>query len=384
MIEPGTYAEPRPWEHFLLPEGALAARTTEEGTRFELRLGEPMQEVAYLDGAGLTAIDLPPGWQMTLDERMGTGGPAPTGEPIYFRERLQPVRASNDRGLDVTAELASRDEIAAPVGDLDPRFIGRLADEHVLTLEFGRELGGGSPVLLADGWVEYPYSQTVFAAWQAEETFDPVTLEYRTAGGDWQVYADRFGYPAGMPRQMALPLPDLPADVTAIRLRTNLEVYWDRLSIVFAETPPADHREHALPLVEALLAKTGFPRRDTGEQRLPSYDYEDRSPFWDTEYPEGYYTALGPVEPLIEAVDDAVVTIGPGEEAQLAFGSELPPLSDGWSRQFVLTVNGWAKDMDMYTADGGTVGPFPTRDGAMSASARELMDRYTVRYQAGR
>jgi hypothetical protein len=40
--------------------------------------------------------------------------------------------------------------------------------------------------------------------------------------------------------------------------------------------------------------------------------------------------------------------------------------------------------MDLYTADGGTVGPFPSRDGQMSADAAELMERYTVRYQAGR
>jgi hypothetical protein len=388
MIEPGVYAEPRPWERFILPAGALAARTTEDGSRFELRLGEPMQEVAYLDGASLTAVDLPPGWQMTLDERMGTSGPSPTGAGIYYRQQDMPTSVTNDRGEDVTATLHSRDSIAAPVGALDARFIGRLAEEHVLTLTFDQALAGASesrtPVLLADAWVEYPYSQTIFAAWQAEASFDPVTLEFRGADGEWRVYAAQFGYPAGMPRQMALPLSELPAGVTAIRLRTNLEVYWDRIAIVYSEAPPTAQREQVLSLVAADLTKSGFPRRENGAQRLPSYDYADREPFWDTEYPAGYYTALGPVEPLLELVDDAVVTIGPGEEAQLAFSSDLPPLPPGWTRNFVLEVNGWAKDMDLYTADGGTVGPFPSRDGQMSADAAELMERYTVRYQDGR
>jgi len=378
MIEPGVSAEPRPWERFLLPAAALAER---EG-RYEMRLGEPMQEVAYLDGASLSAVDLPPGWSLTLDERMGTGGPAPSGEAIYYRREAVPVRASNDRGEDVLAAISALDQRAAPVGELDRRFIGRLAGEHVLTLEFDQALAG-SPVLLAEAWVEYPYSQTVFAAWQADASYDPVTLEYRGVDGEWHLYADRFGYPAGMPRQMTLPLNDLPAGVIALRLRTNLEVYWDRIEVVFAETPPT-LTEHQLPLASARLAKAGFPRRDTAAQRLPSYDYEDRSPFWDTEYPAGYYTALGPVDPLVSSVDDAVVTIGPGEEAQLAFAAELPALAEGWSRRFVLTVNGWAKDMDLYTADGGTVGPFPTRGGTISAEAQALMDRYTVRYQAGR
>jgi hypothetical protein len=40
--------------------------------------------------------------------------------------------------------------------------------------------------------------------------------------------------------------------------------------------------------------------------------------------------------------------------------------------------------MDLYTADGGTVGPFPSRDGTVSATAAALMERYSVRYQAGR
>ena len=50
----------------------------------------------------------------------------------------------------------------------------------------------------------------------------------------------------------------------------------------------------------ARLASSGYPRRSNGAQRLPGYDYEQRSQYWDTRYLSGYYTRFGPVEELIE------------------------------------------------------------------------------------
>ena len=47
-----------------------------------------------------------------------------------------------------------------------------------------------------------------------------------------------FGYPAGMPRTMAMPLPTLPQGSTAIRLRTNLEIHVDQVRVVEVESCP--------------------------------------------------------------------------------------------------------------------------------------------------
>ncbi len=73
-----------------------------------------MEEACYLDSAHLTAYDLPPGWSMTLGERMGILGPQPTGQPIFYRRTLTPRTALNDRGHDVTHTIAKRDLKAAP------------------------------------------------------------------------------------------------------------------------------------------------------------------------------------------------------------------------------------------------------------------------------
>ena len=379
-VGPGEYAEPRPWENLLLPSEALVPR---DG-RYQLKAAEPMEEVAYLDALQLVAFDLPPGWDMVLDERMAVRGPEPTGEPRFYREERLPARVVNDRGQTVTGVLREVDREAAPVGALDHRFIGRLAHEHVLTLAFADAIdqGPGEPMLVADGWVEYPYSQTMFAAWQAGAAYEAPTIEARGGDGSWQTLLPELGYPAGMPRRMSVPLEDLPEGTDALRIRSNMEVYWDRLAVAYAEPLPGARRRE-LPLLEARVAKTGFARRTTGDQRLPHYDYEERAPFWDTRYPAGRYTRFGPARALVAEVDDAVAIIGPGEELHAAFQAVQDPVQPGWSRRLVLETDGWAKDMDLYTRDGETVGPLPAR-GRVDPVRDRLHSQYNTRYRAGR
>ena len=94
----------------------------------------------------------------------------------------------------------------------------------------------------------------------------------------------------------------------------------------------------------------------------------------------GYYTAFGPVGELLASADDAVAIIGPGEEVYLEFAAELPVLPSGWKRRLVLETNGWAKDMDLYTADGATVEPLPV-SGKPTARRDALNGQYNTRYR---
>jgi Tfp pilus assembly protein PilF len=373
MIEPGVYAPPRPVEAFPMPEGLIAERAG----RYALKLSEPMEEACYLDAVRLVEHHLPPGWSMTLDERMGVAGPEPTGEPVFFRRWLAPVRARDEEGRDVLAELEAADGRAAPLPPLDRRFIGRLAREHVLTLEFDEPLGGPRPVLIADGWVEYPYSQTMFAAWQAEAAYSAPTIEARGADGGWTTIAEQFGYPAGMPRQMSAPLNGLPAGATALRVRGTMEVYWDRIFVALAEPCP-EARRMDLPLASARLARTGFPRRVGGPGERPDFNYDDRLSAWDTRHQLGFYTAFGAVADLLRRADGALVVFGPGEEVHMEFDTAgAPAPTPGWSRRHVLELAGWCKDMDLFTFQGETVEPLPV-------AAPHGADERRVRFQFGR
>jgi hypothetical protein len=59
----------------------------------------------------------------------------------------------------------------------------------------------------------------------------------------------------------------------------------------------------------------------------------------------GMYTRYGAVEKLLAEVDDRLVIMGSGDEVQLRFrAAGLPALPVGWKRDFLLLVDGWAKD----------------------------------------
>jgi Tfp pilus assembly protein PilF len=374
---PGVYDPPRPRENVLLPDGLLASRNG----RYELKITEPMEEAAYVDSVRLVAYDLPPGWSMVLDERKAISKPEATGDPRFYREELLPVHAVADEGEDVTRAVTTADGVAASPGRVDPRFIGR-TDNHLLTLRFDRALDSprGAPMLVADGWIEYPYAQTLFAAWQAGAEYVAPTIEARGADGQWRVLRREFGYPAGMPRRMSLPLGRLPAGTKELRIRTTQEIYWDRLAVAYAE-PNAVAASRVLPLTSARLASSGFPLREMHAWRRPSYDYDRRTPLWDTRYLKGDYTVRGPVTDLVAGQDGAVAIFGPGEELHLEFDASQAPLKPGWTRRFVLEARGWCKDMDLYTKDGDTVEPLP---GIRGPAATRLQQRYTTRYESGR
>jgi hypothetical protein len=178
---------------------------------------------------------------------------------------------------------------------------------------------------------------------------------------------------------MSVPLATLPKRTKALRLTTNQEIYWDRIAVVYADSPPAVHTTR-LPLARAELQARGFAPPPPGPQRQPHYDYERRSPFWDTRYLLGNYTAFGTVGELLATADDGLAIIGPGEEIQLEFAARVPALTRGWRRRLVLEANGWAKDMDLYTADGATLEPLPV-SGKPAARRDALNRQYNTRYR---
>jgi hypothetical protein len=74
----------------------------------------------------------------------------------------------------------------------------------------------------------------------------------------------------------------------------------------------------------------------------------------------GQYTKYGDVTPLVMTLDDRLVIMGSGDELRLRFPvSSLPALAPGWRRDFLLFVDGWAKDADANTAFSQSVEPLP-------------------------
>jgi hypothetical protein len=89
----------------------------------------------------------------------------------------------------------------------------------------------------------------------------------------------------------------------------------------------------------------------------------------------GFYTRYGDVRQLLRDVDDRLVIMGAGDEIQLVFNAgALPNPPAGWRRDFLLKVDGWAKDADANTAFSQTVEPLPFH--AMSAYPYGRAERF--------
>jgi hypothetical protein len=101
---------------------------------------------------------------------------------------------------------------------------------------------------------------------------------------------------------------------------------------------------------------TMYPERKQPE----SFEYAQSMPTSMWNPTAGRYTQYGDVRPLLTSVDDRFVIMGSGDELRLLFPTRnLPALKKDWKRDFLLVVDGWAKDADANTAYSQTVEPLP-------------------------
>jgi len=369
------YGIPRPWENYLLNSQQISS----ENGVFKLQFTEPMEESAYLDQLTIQVVDVPEPWKVILDERMGISDPQVTGKLLYYQQMVHPQQVLTKSGIDVTELALKTDKRAIKIENQDRRFLG-LLDEQIINMEFDKDLQGDY-VLVMNGWVEYGYSQTMFAAWQAGKEAQAPTLEYYDAQGQWQVLLKNFGYPAGMPRAASVPF-HLPEKSNKLRIRTTMEVYFDELGLIQPQEI-SQISKHNLKLKQASLKQLGYPKREDNKQRVPTYDYDSIQPFWDTRYMQGAYTQLGEISELLTQHDNALAIIAAGEAIELEFIDDLPVLEEGYQRYYLLKFKGWAKDMDILTHQGETLAPIPST-GVISAKAKQLNKKYNNRFKAGK
>ena len=185
LVAPGVYGQPDRDEAVAIDPDQLKPV---DGT-YRLVITEPMDEVAYLDKLVLEVVDRPPGLTTAPDERFAPEGPRPTGEILAWRAAIEPVAATDLKGVDVTETLRSRDRNTVDGFRRLHGWIG-YAEEHGIVLDFGDRLSAFGPddrlVLGLAGWVEYPYSQTNYAASTAGVTLRPPTLERLRDDGTWE------------------------------------------------------------------------------------------------------------------------------------------------------------------------------------------------------
>jgi tetratricopeptide (TPR) repeat protein len=373
------------------PVAAKDAATRTGHPTLSFRFMEPLEEAVYLDQVRVLAVDHPADLDVYPNEYFASNPPYPEFRVVVSKreDARPPAGAWDEHGHDVLPDLLAHRYF----GDFALTQFQGFARPHSLTLDLGEPYRGGPVWLLLHGEVEYFSANSMYAASQAgvqaiSPYVEALVGNEKGANGKWVRVIDDMGFPAGGPRTMTADLTSkLPRGTQKIRITTNLQIYWDSIlvsrtaqgntrGILFdrlrAGSRPAGEsaglRDDAakvkttpVPLVRADLGFHGFPLKIEGTPPgNVQYIYEKTSATGPYTRPIGTYTRYGDVLPLLTALDDELVVFGSGDEVRLDFDpSELPPLPQGWVRDYFFAAFGYEKDMDFYAAEGNFVAPLP-------------------------
>ncbi len=343
-------------EYVRIPGDLLRPR----GRRYVIQLTEELWETAYVDEVRLLAVDHPDSVQVFVDERFVPPGPQQLRLFRVVRPR-PPLSAIDGRGEDVLPALLEHDYVY--VSGLTPLRYQGLVEPHELVLDLGPDAGSAGTYLFLRGWI-YPTDASINVALSQQWRLrvQPPSLEVRGAQGGWTTAIPNLSFPAGKDKTMVIDLEGkFPTDDRRVRIRTNLQIYWDQ-ALVAREAPQSPVRVTTLMPLRADLHFRGFSRmyRRGGRYGPHWFDYDDvtQESFWRPI--EGAFTRFGDVLPLLSSADDRYVVMGPGDELTVEFDAAsertLPP---GWKRTFLLYTVSWVKDSDLNTAFGNTVEPLP-------------------------
>ncbi len=327
---------------------------------FDLRITEELREVGYLDQVRLLAVDHPESLAVFTSEKFKSP-PYPEFRLYGVSNRIPPVAARDHRGFDVLDRIVRTDRTYPDGFERD--FLG-VAELHSLELDFGPAAAPGNrAILVLHGWVDWADGSTIRRLAQ-DRTARLVMpqVQVKDSEGNWVTVIEDMGVPAGKPKTIVVDLTGKFLSASReIRIVTNLCLYWDEIYL------SPDTEDPGLSLQEVRLAGAelrwrGFstPVVSPDRKQPEAFDYQRWMPVSMWNPADGFYTRYGPVEELVAEVDDLLVVMGSGDELRLRFDpTSLPPVREGYRRDYLLYVNGWAKDGDLNTAFSQTVEPLP-------------------------
>jgi tetratricopeptide (TPR) repeat protein len=326
---------------------------------YDLRITAELWETYYYDYLALMTVDHPAGTDIFVDERFVI---PPAKLAVTTVAIPHPIaRAVDDTGTDVT------DIVRA----LDGRYLdtfGRgqyqgVTRDHYVEVDLGDEAPRSGPLyLIARGWMHPTDSSINVAIAQGHhEQARGLSLEVPDGRGGWVVARSNLGFPAGRKKICLFDLSNvfLPGAPRRLRLRTNLEIYWDQIEWAKG-MPNAPLKIARLNPAVAGLHYRGYSvmsQVNPSSPEIPDYNHlESSKQRWRDLV--GYYTRYGDVRELLARVDDRYVIMNSGDEMTFRF-PEQPPPPAGWVRDFVIAGDGWIKDGDYNSTFSKTVLPLP-------------------------
>jgi tetratricopeptide (TPR) repeat protein len=331
---------------------------------YDLRITAELWETHFFDHVALLVVDHPADTDISVDERFAV--PPPT-LAVQSTAPPRPVaRAWDDHGQDVTDIVRGHD--GRYLDSFGRGAYQGVTRDHYVDIDLGDDVPtSGSQWLLASGWIRPTDSSINVAIGQGRHAPPQgLRLEVPDGQGGWLVARSDLGFPAGKTKTILIDLQGIwrPNTPHRLRLRTNMEIYWDAFAWA-PGLPDAELKTQRLSPHTAELRYRGFSvvqAADRSSPELPQYSaLEGTAPRWLDLI--GYYTRFGDVRELLQVVDDRYVILNAGDELALRFIAPSPP-SGGWRRDFILIGDGWNKDGDYNTAFSKTVLPLPAHDQA--------------------
>ncbi|GAB4453286.1 MAG: hypothetical protein OHK0029_05820 [Armatimonadaceae bacterium] len=332
---------------------------------YSLSITGELRETHFFDLVNLLVVDHPEDTDIFVDERfVPTQAPDLRAIPVASP---QPVAAAyGTNGQDVSSVLRERD--GEYLDDFGRGQYQGVTKDHWVEVEIGDDAPRDKPLyLIAHGWLHPTDSSINIALGQNRSAAPPqgLSLETPDASGKWRIAKPGLGFPEGKVKTIVLRIDDAfaPNAPRRVRLRTNLEIFWDQIRWAEGKPDAALKQTRLMPETVGLRYR-GFSvvrAKDASSPELP-VSYEARGgtyPRWRDL--EGFHTRYGDITPLLQKVDDRYAMLNAGDEMTLRF-KELPPPPAGWKRDFVVIGDGWCKDGNVNTAFGKTVMPYPAHN----------------------
>lgn len=352
-IGPARVAATEEW--YKIGRDQLAAR---DGF-YDLRITGELWETYYYDALRLMAVDHPAGTEVYTDERFVVPSVKLAVTTVHTPHAI--ARAVDDNGNDVTETLRAVDgKYLDTFGRGQYQGVTR---DHYVEIELPADVPTSGPLwLIAEGWLHPSDSSINIAMGQGHhEAPHPLSLEVSDGHGGWRTAQANLGFPAGRNKTCLIDLTGLFAPKTPrkLRLRTNLEVYWDAIQWA-AGANNADVKITNIEPSGADLHYRGYSRIHQANPSSPEIpDYNElaaTTQIWRDL--SGYYTRYGDVRELLAKPDDRYVVMNAGDELALRFAAPASP-GAGFVRDYVIAGDGWIKDGDYNSTYSSSVLPYP-------------------------
>jgi hypothetical protein len=343
-------------EYIRIPGDALRPK---DGV-YSIQVTGELWETGYLDELKLMVVDHPDSVSVVLDERFVPPGDA-TLRIYQVAHPRSPVAATDEQGRDLLPLLLERDDRYVSQFRLG-RFQG-LTETHDLVLDLGDVEPSEDVTLFLNGWI-FPSDASINVALSQSDRLAPIPPQVQVVGpdGQWHTVIENMSFPAGKAKTVVVDLAGkFPTRDRRVRIRTNMQIYWDHAFFAIGEVRGPAPRG-ALGPTGADLHYRGFSRmyRKGGRYGPFWFDYADVSEEQRWLRLDGRFTRFGDVLSLLERADDRYVVFGPGDEITVDFdASAAPPPPAGWRRDFLLYSDSWLKDADLNTGTGQSVEPLP-------------------------